>query len=75
MDRFANKLKAIKNRLKFWNRDIFGRVDQMVKEAEDLLMETEHAFEQDPSEANKILVCQAKRNYNEKLAIEELNWK
>lgn len=54
MVRFANKLKSLKKRVQVWNKETFGKVEQRVMQVEENLLEIEFAFEQNPSETNKI---------------------
>lgn len=44
MIKLANKLKALRSRLRKWNKEVLFRVDKRVKQAEDLIMEEEIAF-------------------------------
>lgn len=73
--KFASKLKCLKRRLRAWNRDTFAKVNQRVKQAEDTVLKRELAFEQNPTEANKIHLCQAKIVLSERLQIKELYWR
>lgn len=75
MVKFTNKLKAVRKALKIWNRTHFGKVDQKVKLAEDRVMETEIKFDMDPTEPNKLLLCEAKRELDNRLQIKELFWR
>lgn len=74
MVRFTNKLKAVRKALKIWNKMHFDKVDQKVKLAEDKVMEMEITFDNDPSEYNKLLLCEAKRELDTKLQVEEMYW-
>lgn len=65
MVKFANKLKRVKKKLQAWNKQIFGRVDQKVRGAED------RVFDDDPSEVNKIKLRKAKMDLDTMLQIEE----
>lgn len=71
--KFANKLKALRRRLREWNKEVFGRVDQRIKEDEDFIMEEEMAFKQDPTELNKRKIFNAKQLLHQRLAIEEMH--
>lgn len=61
MVRFALKLKALKRRLKVWNKDVFGNINQAINLAEDEVIRTENAYDSFPSEYNTRLLCQAKK--------------
>lgn len=72
---FANKLKAVKKRLVKWNKEIFGKVDQKVRQAKDKVLEMEVAFVNDPTESNKVLPCKATQELDTRLQMEEIYWR
>lgn len=75
MVRFANKLKVVKRSLEKCNKNVFGKVDQRVKQAEGKVLEMEVTFVNDPSEGNKVLLCKPKQKLDNKLQIEEIYWR
>lgn len=75
MVKFSNKLKNVRRKLKGWNKDIFGKVDQRVCEAEDRVLQMEFLFENDPTEENKVKLCKAKTEVDDRLKTEESVWR
>lgn len=73
--RFAMKLKRLKQRLKDWNKEVYGNIHQEVKDAEDEAIKMEAIWDSSPFEANKINFCMAQERLNAKLEIEEMFWK
>lgn len=75
MVKFANKLKSVKKYLQTWDKQTFGKVDQKVRHAKDSVLQIEFAFDTDPSESNKIKLCQAKQELDGMHQIEEKYWR
>nr|XP_027077000.1 uncharacterized protein LOC113700749 [Coffea arabica] len=74
MVRFYNKLKAVRDALKQWNRVVFGNVSSKVAEAEQELKQTEAEYDLVRSEESKILLHEARARYNRALSIECEFW-
>lgn len=52
MYKFAAKLRLLKEKIKVWNKEVFGNIHHGVKIAEDLVSQMEIAFYASPSKAN-----------------------
>ncbi|VFQ90276.1 unnamed protein product [Cuscuta campestris] len=70
-----NKLHHLKAKLSSWNKDQFGNVFDMVKEAEEEASKAEILFEENPSSENKILYNQKKAQLIELTNREYTFWK
>ncbi|XP_027099048.2 uncharacterized protein [Coffea arabica] len=69
-----NKLKAVRDALKQWNRVVFGNVSSKVAEAEQELKQTEAEYDLVRSEESKIHLHEARARYNRALSIECEFW-
>lgn len=49
MIQFSLKLKALKSKMKNWNKDYFKNIFQSVKDLEDTILIKENAFEINPN--------------------------
>jgi len=72
----SHKLKSLKSKLKAWNRDVFGNVHEMVKDAEAKLHQIQ-TYIDIVGHTNNLLNQQklAHLNLNSALTIEECFWK
>lgn len=75
MMKFSNKLKYMRRKLKEWNKEIFGRVDQRVCGTEDMVLQMEVLFENDPTEENKANLCMTKTGLDDRLKNKESFWR
>lgn len=72
MVNLSNKLKAVKNVLKKWNKDVFGDVVQNVIKAETDMELQQTAFDLDPSDANRCALSAANAVLRQALQREEI---
>lgn len=54
MMKLNEKLKRLKQRLKQWNREVFGDIFQYLKDVEVAVADAEEKYDDDPSDANLI---------------------
>jgi len=72
----SQKLKILKSKLKFWNKETFGNVHALVKDAEDKLQGIQNNI--DVNGHTDTLMEQEKQaqiNLQQSLNIEEIFWK
>ncbi|XP_027169914.1 uncharacterized protein LOC113769603 [Coffea eugenioides] len=74
MVRFYNKLKTVRDKLKQWNRVVFGNVSSKVAEAEKDLKQREAEYDLLRSEESKIHLHEARARYNRTLSMECEFW-
>ncbi|XP_027157509.1 uncharacterized protein LOC113759136 [Coffea eugenioides] len=72
MVRFYNKLKTVQDKLKQWNREVFGNVSSKVAEAEQELKQRESEYDLIRDEESKIHLHEARARYNQVQAPSEL---
>lgn len=69
------KLRAFKKDIRRWNMDVFGNVFNMVETAEHRARSTEIAFDQDPTEQNRMVYFEAQSELRHATNIEMEYWK
>ena len=74
MVRFYNKLKSVWDKLKQWNREVFGNVSSKVVEAEQELKQRESEYDLIRDEESTIHLHEARAIYNWALSIECEFW-
>ncbi|XP_071909685.1 uncharacterized protein [Coffea arabica] len=74
MVRFYNKLKTIRDKLKQWNREVFGNVSSKVVEAEQELKQRESEYNLIRDEESKIHLHEARARYNQVQSPSELHF-
>ncbi|XP_043705329.1 uncharacterized protein LOC122655176 [Telopea speciosissima] len=72
---FFIKLKLLRAHLRSWNRNTFGIIHQNVCNAEDRVSSAEITCNQDPNEANRGILAEAKKNLHKVLLQEEIFWR
>lgn len=59
MVKFAAKLELLKQKLCSWNKEVFGNIHQVAKDAGAEVIKLEVAFDTSPIESNKKNLCLA----------------
>ncbi|KAL0361196.1 UNVERIFIED_CONTAM: hypothetical protein Sradi_3804100 [Sesamum radiatum] len=75
MAKLAEKLKRVKQRLKQWNKDVFGDIFSNVKAAEEVMTRAERTYDVDPTDLNLMEMNRCTALYQQSLSIEEDYWR
>ncbi|MQM07706.1 hypothetical protein Taro_040548 [Colocasia esculenta] len=73
-DTLIARLKAVKQALRTWNKEVFGNVQDAISEAEARVCLAEQEFDSNPSEANRMDMSAAHAQLRRTLLNEEKMW-
>ncbi|KAK4419403.1 hypothetical protein Salat_2353200 [Sesamum alatum] len=71
----AEKLRRLKQRLKHWNKTIFGDLFQNLTQAEETVKQAERRYDADPSDENLYAMNEGTGLLQHSLSVEEDFWR
>ena len=70
MSEFYRKLAGVRDKLKVWNREVFGHIGTRVTELEKIMHTKEVEYDMERTVMSKIACHEARATYMQHLAIE-----